>query len=319
VAPLGTGTLIEIPLQFVGVPVVPLNVTVLVPSDEPKFAPVIVTDVPTTPPPGDRLLMLGSDDVTVKSTPLLFPPPTVTTRSPVVAPAGTATVIDVLVELVGLAVTWGLKTTWGVRVPPAVKLLPVIVNDAPTGPDVSDRPVTTGDGLTVKLLPLLDAVPTLTTTLPKVAPEGTWTDSLVELQETHVTRVPLNVTVLVPCDVPKPVPTITTNAPTGPACGVITLMTGAANAGAIFARMTKAKNTAELIALCFRRAIERTNAPKPRLPCPAVNFIAISIQFVNCLVRRHSCMCTTAGAQLRPAAHTTGLAQFSKLRTYCLI
>jgi hypothetical protein len=54
-----------------------------------------------------------------------------------------------------------------------VEIEEVTVNDAPTGPDVSNRPVTTGDGLTVKLLPLLDAVPTLTTTFPGVAPEGT--------------------------------------------------------------------------------------------------------------------------------------------------
>jgi len=103
VAPVGTGTLIEVALQFVGIPVVPLKVTVLVPCDEPKLVPVIVTAVPTTPPPGDKVLMLGSEEVTVKSTALLFPPPTETTRSPVVAPAGTATVIDVSVELMGLA------------------------------------------------------------------------------------------------------------------------------------------------------------------------------------------------------------------------
>jgi len=105
VAPVGTGTDIEVPLQFVGVAAVPLNVTVLVPREDPKFAPVIVTAVPTTPPPGDMLLMLGFDDVTVNSTALLLPPPTDTTRSPVVAPAGTATVIEVSVELVGFAVT----------------------------------------------------------------------------------------------------------------------------------------------------------------------------------------------------------------------
>jgi len=105
VAPEGTGTIIEVVLQLVGVPVVPLNVTVLVPCEEPKFVPVIVTAVPTAPASGTRLLMLGSEDVTVKRTALLFPPPTETRRSPVVAPAGTATVIDVSVELIGLAKT----------------------------------------------------------------------------------------------------------------------------------------------------------------------------------------------------------------------
>ncbi len=42
--------------QLVGVAVVPLNVTVLVPFVDPKFAPAIVTDVPTGPLAGDRLV-----------------------------------------------------------------------------------------------------------------------------------------------------------------------------------------------------------------------------------------------------------------------
>jgi hypothetical protein len=103
VAPDGTGATMLVAPQVVGVLVVPLNVTVLAPCVEPKFVPVIVTDVPITPPLGDRLLMLGPDDVTLKSTPLLPPPPTLTTTSPVVAPTGTVTAIDVFVELDGLA------------------------------------------------------------------------------------------------------------------------------------------------------------------------------------------------------------------------
>ena len=136
VAPDGTGTTRLVGLQLVGVPEVPLNVTVLLPCGDPKFDPVIVTDVPTTPPLGDKLLTLGPDDVTVKSTALLFPPPTETTTSPVAAPGGTATVIDVSLELVGLAYSCGVNTTCGVCVPPAVNPLPVIVKDAPTGPVV---------------------------------------------------------------------------------------------------------------------------------------------------------------------------------------
>jgi len=110
VAPVGTGTLIDVALQLVGFPVVPLNVTVLPPCEEPKFVPVIATAVPTTPAAGAKLLILGSEDVTVKRTALLVPPPTETRRSPVAAPAGTATVIDVSVELIGLAKSSGLKT-----------------------------------------------------------------------------------------------------------------------------------------------------------------------------------------------------------------
>jgi len=61
VAPLGTGTTMLVPdvLQLVGAPVVPLNVTVLVPWLAPKFVPVIVTEVPIPPDVGLRLVMLG--------------------------------------------------------------------------------------------------------------------------------------------------------------------------------------------------------------------------------------------------------------------
>jgi hypothetical protein len=50
---------------------VPLNLTVLLPCVAPKFAPAIVTDVPTKPDVGDKLVMLGAGTVTVKLTPLL--------------------------------------------------------------------------------------------------------------------------------------------------------------------------------------------------------------------------------------------------------
>ena len=49
VAPVGTGTTMLVGPQLVGVPAVPLNVTVLVPCVAPKFVPVIVTDVAAGP------------------------------------------------------------------------------------------------------------------------------------------------------------------------------------------------------------------------------------------------------------------------------
>ena len=58
-------------LQLVAVAAVPLNFTVLVPWVAPKFAPLMVTAVPTTPVFGVRLVMLGAGTVTVKLTPLL--------------------------------------------------------------------------------------------------------------------------------------------------------------------------------------------------------------------------------------------------------
>ena len=61
-------------------------------------------------------------------------------------------------------------------------------------------------GVTVKGAALLTRPPTVTTTLPEVAPFGTGTTMLVSLQFAGVATVPLNVTVLVPCVAPKAVP-----------------------------------------------------------------------------------------------------------------
>ena len=99
VAPAGTGTTILVALQLViVVAVVPLNVTVLVPCVEPKFVPVIVTDAPTAPDVGLRLVIVGVAS-TVKLDPLLATPPTVTTTFPVVAPAGTFATMLVALQL----------------------------------------------------------------------------------------------------------------------------------------------------------------------------------------------------------------------------
>lgn len=103
IAPLGTGTVIDVALQLVGVPTVPLNVIVLVPCVAPKLAPLTVTGVPAGPDVGERLVMFG-EGVTVNGTPLLAAtPPMVTTTFPVEAPAGTGTEIEVAPQLVGVA------------------------------------------------------------------------------------------------------------------------------------------------------------------------------------------------------------------------
>src|SRR6266446_223973 len=103
VAPLGTGTTMLGSLQLVGVAGVPLKVIVLVPFVAPKLVPEIVTDVPTNPEVGLKLVMLGGS-VTVKFTPLLTTPLMDTTTFPEVAPAGTGTMIWVSLQLVVLAV-----------------------------------------------------------------------------------------------------------------------------------------------------------------------------------------------------------------------
>jgi hypothetical protein len=75
-----------------------LNSTVPLPCVEPKFVPVIVTDAPTAPDVGDRLVMLGAA-TTVNDTPLLFTPLALTTTLPVVAPVGTVATIEVALQL----------------------------------------------------------------------------------------------------------------------------------------------------------------------------------------------------------------------------
>lgn len=87
---------------------------------------------------------------------------------------------------------------------------------------------TTGDAVTVNGTPLLSSPPTVTTTLPVVAPAGTIAVILVLLQlVTEVTGVPLNVTVLVLLVAPKLPPAIATDVPTGPELGVRLVMKGA--------------------------------------------------------------------------------------------
>jgi hypothetical protein len=89
VAPVGTGTVTLVALQAVGVATVPLNATVLVPCVAPKFAPVIVTAVPTGPDVGLSVVIDGGT-VTGEGDAVTGEPPTVTTTLPVVAPVGTA-------------------------------------------------------------------------------------------------------------------------------------------------------------------------------------------------------------------------------------
>jgi hypothetical protein len=223
VAPLGTGTLMLVALHVVGVPIVPLNITVLVLCVAPKFVPVMVSDAPIAPEVELRLVMLGVAR-TVKGTPLLTTPPTVTTTLPVFAPLGTGTVMLVVLQFVGLVAIPLNITLLLLCVAP--KFVPVIVTEAPTGPDVGLRLVILGVGRTVKATPLLATPLTVTTTLPVVAPPGTGAVMLVALQVVGVLVVPLNVTVLVPCVAPKFVPVIVTDTPIGPDVGLRLVILG---------------------------------------------------------------------------------------------
>jgi hypothetical protein len=131
-APGGTGTTILPAIQLVGVAGAPSKVIVLVPRVEPKFIPLTVTTVPTTPDDGERVVM-SSVGRKVNVTPLLETPPTVTTTDPVDTSGGTGTTICVAFQVSGIAVT-PLKVTMLV---PCVEPnpVPVIVTNVPTGPD----------------------------------------------------------------------------------------------------------------------------------------------------------------------------------------
>jgi hypothetical protein len=152
VAPEGTCTAIDESLQLATeAAAMPLNITVLEPWLDPKLDPEIVTRVPTAPDEGDTPVMIGDPEdpedpeelVTVKLTPLLAVPPTVTTTFPVVAPAGTCAAIDEPVQLTTDVAAVPLNITvldpW---LDP--KLDPEIVTHVPTAPDEGDRLVMLG-------------------------------------------------------------------------------------------------------------------------------------------------------------------------------
>jgi len=210
-----------------------LKATVLVPLVAPKLAPAIVTDVPTGPLVGLRVVILGATDAnTVNATPLLATPPTVTVTGPVVAPLGTGATILVALQLVGVAV---VPLNRSVLVPCVVpKFAPAIVTAVPTLPDVGDRVVILGatGANTVNATALLAIPPTVTTMFPVVAVAGTGTTRLVFDHVVGVPLTPLKVTVLFPLVAPKLVPVIVTAVPTTPLVGSRVVMLGGGVAAA---------------------------------------------------------------------------------------
>jgi hypothetical protein len=160
--------------------------------------------------------------------PLLATPLTVTTTFPVFAPEGTGTTMLVADQLVGVAAVPLNVTLLVPFVEP--KFDPAIVTTVPTAPLDGDRLVRVGAAVvlvTVNAMPLLATLPTVTTTFPVVAPDGTGTPILVADQLVGVAAAPLNVTLLVPFVVPKFDPVIVTLAPIAPVVGVTFEIDGA--------------------------------------------------------------------------------------------
>ena len=109
----------------------------------------------------------------------------------------------------------------------APKFVPLIVTDVPTGPNAGESPVIAGGGrVTLNGTALLVCPVTTMVTLPLVAPAGTGTAMLEALQLVGVANTPLKLTVLLPCVVPKFVPLMVTDVPTGPELGERFVMLG---------------------------------------------------------------------------------------------
>jgi hypothetical protein len=128
VAPAGTMAVTCVALFTVkDVAAVLLNVTAVAPV---RFVPVIVTEVPTAPLAGLKLLIVGVGTETVKlALEVALPFGVVTVTLPVVAPVGTVVVI-----CVALATVKDAEVPLNASAVAPVRFVPVMVTAAPTAP-----------------------------------------------------------------------------------------------------------------------------------------------------------------------------------------
>jgi len=211
----GTVAVIWVSESTVNVALVLLNFTAVAPVN---VVPVIVTEVPTEPPVGVKLVTPG---VTVND-PELVPVPlgVVTEIFPVAAPDGTVAVILALEFTVKAVAATPLNFT---AVAP-VNVVPVIVTEVPTGPLFGEKPVMPGVTLNEpELVPVPFGV--VTEIVPVVAFEGTVAVIVVlEFTVYVVAATPLNFTAVAPVN---EVPVIVTEVPTGPLVGAKLVTVGA--------------------------------------------------------------------------------------------
>ena len=210
-----------------------MRVNELLPARAPKLeavsvAPLVPDQVNVTASPaitdaGVAVNVTVGADITVKVEALLAVPPGVVTESlPLLAPLGTAAVMEVALTTENVIAAVLLNLT---AVAP-VKLLPVIVTFCPIGPLAGVKDVMDGAGMTVKFVALLAVPPgVMMESLPLLAPLGT--DAVMEVALTTVNviaAVPLNLTAVTPV---KLLPVIETLCPMGPLAGVKEVMDGA--------------------------------------------------------------------------------------------
>jgi hypothetical protein len=146
VAPEGTVAVICVAELTVNVvALAPLNLTAVAPV---RFVPVIVTDAPTAPLAGEKVVIVGADALTVKLDALIAAPiGVVTAIVPVVAPEGTTAVICVAELTVKVVALTPLNRT---DVAP-VRFVPPMTTLAPAPPlDGTMLPIV-GAPMTVKV------------------------------------------------------------------------------------------------------------------------------------------------------------------------
>jgi len=221
VAPAGTVAWIAVSEATVKLALAPLNATDVAPV---KFAPLIVTLLPTCPPAGVKLAIIGGGTTVNEALLVAVPAGVVTLSCPVVADAGTVAWIAVSETTVKLALVPLIATAVA-----QVKFAPLIATLVPTGPLVGAKLAIVGGGITVNAL-LLVAVPAGVVTLsgPVVAPAGTVAWIAVAEFTVKLALTPLNATAVAPV---KFVPLIVTPVPTGPLVGAKLAMVGSGPAG----------------------------------------------------------------------------------------
>jgi hypothetical protein len=226
VAPAGTATVNEVFEAAVTVAVVLLNFTIFSEAVALKLVPVMVILVPTIPCNGEKLLMVGLRGTVKLSTDTAVCEPTCTEIVPVAAPAGTVTVNEVVVAAVTVAVVLLNLTMLFVAV--VLKLVPVMVTLVPAIPCSGEKLLMVGISGTIKsCVEVMVCVPTVTVSLPVLAPAGTVVVMVVGVVAVMTAAVPLKRTVFLLISVLKFLPVRVTVVPAIPSVGANEVRVGA--------------------------------------------------------------------------------------------
>jgi len=185
-----------------------------------RFVPVIVTDVPTWPELGLKLLIVGPGTVKLPVE-VAVPLGVVTLILPVIAPFGTAAVI-----WVGLFTVKDAAVPLNATAVAPVRFVPLIVTDVPACPLVGVKLEMVGADaeVTVNVVAELAVPPAVVTeNFPLLAAVGTVAVIRVALFTENDAAVPLSVTCVAPV---RFAPLRITVVPTGPVAGEKLLMLG---------------------------------------------------------------------------------------------